>query len=102
MIVSISVGYLLLFAFRVLLILRKEPRHRPVADIYLFVCVMGLVAQAIGFLGAATLGYLTKPMMVALTISDILWIGGFVLGAAYSWRRKVAPLNHSIRTLNQS
>lgn len=97
--VSLSIGYLMLFSARVLLILRQEPRHRPVADIYLFACVMGLVAQIVGIVGIAALGRLTTPMMVVLAVSDVLWIGGFVLGAAYSWRRKLAPVDPVSRAL---
>jgi len=77
------VGYV--FAFAIVLI------------IYLFACVPGLTASVAGAYSAAAHGYLSTPLLVILATSDILWIGGFAVGAAYSWRRKVEHFTNGMR-----
>lgn len=98
-IVSLLTVYLIMVAGRFLLILRSEPRHRPVANIYLLACLGGLLAGVLGVITAAV-GHITTPGLVAVTIASIVWVGGFAVGAAYSWRRKTAAFEKLVQGLN--
>lgn len=96
---SITMGYLFAFAIRLLLILRTEDRHQPVADIYLFACVAGLTDAVLSAVISGVFGYMTVATRAGLVTLDILFVGGFAWGAIHSWRRKVAPFNDALRTL---
>jgi hypothetical protein len=86
--------YLLLGAGAVLWLLRRAPRHRTVANLYLFACVNGIavcLARA-----AATFGpqAFRAADVWAVWAFGSLWGAGFALAAAYSWQRKTRPFRN--------
>ena len=90
-----GITHLLGLSTRVLMILRREERHRVIANRYLFSCVCGMAGCVAGLFELvadipSTSGH---PVMGILTS---LWIGSFAYTAARSWDRKLkkfrAPL----------
>jgi hypothetical protein len=81
--------YLLVYGARALLILRKDPRSRHVANIYLFASACGIVACGIRI----TTAYVT-PIQGVPVSSMLVWFfaclcgAGFALTSARSWRIK--------------
>lgn len=81
--------YLLGYASRALLVLRRDPRSRNVADIYLAASVAGMAACAVRIITALLDG------RHSLDGSWLIWIfacvcgAGFAFGSASSWRRRV-------------
>ena len=91
--------YLLLGAGAVLWLLRRAPRHRTVANLYLFVCVTGIAVCLARV--AATFGpqALTAGDIWAVWAFGSLWGAGFALAAAYSWQRKIRPFRKFIEAV---
>jgi uncharacterized membrane protein len=78
--------YLLGYAARVLLILRKDPRSTATVDLYLISVAFGVGANVIQ-LGTAWAGVdVTLPVWVCACLAA----AGFAYGSARSWRAKVA------------
>jgi hypothetical protein len=81
--------YLLGFGVRALLALRKDPRSRRIANVYLVASVSGILACAIRISTA----FITP--LQRLEGGSLVWFfaclcgAGFALTAAHSWRQKV-------------
>jgi hypothetical protein len=90
-----TLTYLLLYASRALLVLRRDPRSRLIANVYLFASASGLLACAVRvftavFTPAQTLEGGRLVWLFACTCGAV-----FALAAAHSWRVKtrwLAPL----------
>jgi hypothetical protein len=82
--------YLLVYGSRALLILRKDPRSRTIANIYLVASASGITACVVRI----TTAFVT-PLQDFKTSSLLVWVfacmcgAGFALTAAHSWRQKV-------------
>jgi hypothetical protein len=80
--------YLLVYGSRALLILRKDPRSRRIASIYLLASASGVVACTIRIITAYV------PPLQALEGGTLVWFfactcgAGFALASAHSWRIK--------------
>ncbi|MGE2834515.1 hypothetical protein [Mycobacterium sp. SMC-4] len=80
--------YLLLYGGRALLILRHDPRSRPIANVYLFASAMGIGACLV----RVTTAFIPQLQTMAGTI--LVWVfacacgAGFALTSAHSWRLK--------------
>ena len=81
--------YLLGYGARALLVLRKDPRSQPIADIYLMASAFGVLAFTVRIFTAAF------PDLVAMEGGRVVWFfsctcgAGFALASAQSWRRRV-------------
>ena len=80
--------YLLAYGSRALLVLRKDPRSRRIANIYLAASISGIMACAVRI----TTAYV-RPIQ-ALEGGTLVWFfacmcgAGFALASAHSWRIK--------------
>ncbi|BBY15888.1 hypothetical protein [Mycolicibacterium litorale] len=81
--------YLLVYASRALLVLRRDPRSRRIANVYLVASAAGVIACAVRVTTA-----LFDPLQ-AVNGSIVVWTfacicgGAFAFGSAHSWRRRV-------------
>lgn len=94
--------YLLGYAVRALLVLRRHQKHRTVANVYLVACAGGLVSCVLTISGAVSPD-LDSALhdAPAMALSTLIFAAGLAFGAAYSWRRKTAQfttLQQAIRT----
>jgi len=86
---TVTLAYLLVFGSRALLVLRKDPRSRRFANLYLLASASGICACMVRMV-TALIPALQGPLSVAL-----VWLfactcgGGFALISAESWRQKV-------------
>jgi hypothetical protein len=84
-----TLGYLLIFGSRALLVLRQDPRSRHFANLYLLASASGVAACAVRMTTA-----LIPPLQGSVS-TGLVWLfccvcgGGFALISAQSWRRKV-------------
>ena len=81
--------YLLGYAVLALLVLTGDERQRFMANLYIIPCSAGILAHA----GQWVIGWLAPIESHEWWDSVILfcitvWVGGFALATAYSWRRK--------------
>lgn len=89
--------YLLGYGSRALLILRRDPRSRRIANVYLLASVSGIVACTIRIITAYV-----KPVQ-ALEGGTLVWFfactcgAGFALASAHSWRIKTKWFNRASR-----
>jgi hypothetical protein len=80
--------YLLGYGFRALLVLRKDPRSRRIANIYLAATTSGILACVARIITALV------PSLQVLDGGTMVWIfacscgAGFALASAHSWRIK--------------
>jgi hypothetical protein len=80
--------YLLVYGSRALLVLRKDPRSRHIANLYLAASASGIIACAVRI----TTAYVTP--IQALEGGKLVWLfacacgAGFALASAQSWRIK--------------
>jgi hypothetical protein len=80
--------YLLVYGARALMVLRKDPRSRRIANIYLFASASGIIACAVRI----TTAYVTP--LQTIEGGTVVWIfaclcgAGFALTSAQSWRMK--------------
>ena len=80
--------YLLVFGSRALLVLRKDPRSRRIANLYLAASASGIIACAVRIITAYV-----KPIQ-AIEGGNLVWFFactcgvGFALASAHSWRVK--------------
>ena len=80
--------YLLVYGSRALLILRRDPRSRRIANIYLLASASGVVACAIRIITAYV------PGLQHIERGSLVWFfactcgAGFALASAHSWRIK--------------
>ncbi len=78
--------YLLGYGSRALLVLRKDPRSRRIANVYLVACGFGIMACVVRI----TTAYVTP--IQALEGGNLVWLfaclcgAGFALASAHSWR----------------
>ncbi len=89
--------YLLGYGVRAMLILRRDPRSRVIANVYLFASLSGIVACAIRILTALI------PALQPYENGRFVWLFActcgavFALAAAHSWRIKIkwlTPARH--------
>ena len=81
--------YLLGYGCRALLVLRKDPRSRTIANIYLAASISGILACAVRI--TTSLVPSLQPYAAGTTLTWILACGcgaGFALTSAHSWRIK--------------
>ena len=78
--------YLYSYAGRVLLILQKDPRSKPTANLYLISAAFGLAAMVIQVSTAEVGIDITLPVWLCACLGAI----GFAYGSARSWHAKVA------------
>ncbi|MGV9803666.1 hypothetical protein ACWDTP_37030 [Mycobacterium sp. NPDC003449] len=89
--------YLLSYGLRAILILRKDPRSRRVANIYLFASVSGILACLVRIVTAFV------PQLQPIENGRLVWVFAcicgamFALAAAHSWRIKTRWLTPSRR-----
>ena len=89
--------YLLGYGSRALLILRTDPRSRPIANVYLFASVMGILACLVRVITAFV------PALQTVQGSTLVWIfacacgAGFALTSAHSWRIKTMWFSNAAR-----
>jgi hypothetical protein len=84
-----TLAYLLVFGSRALLVLRKDPRSRRFANLYLVASASGIVACAVR-MTTALLPQLQGPVGAALVWFFCCTCGAsFALISAQSWRQKV-------------
>jgi len=80
--------YLLGYGSRALLILRKDPRSRRIANVYLIASIAGITACVVRIVTAFV------PALQAVEGGTLVWIfacmcgAGFALASAHSWRIK--------------
>lgn len=80
--------YLLGYGARALMVLRKDPRSRRIANIYLAASASGIIACAIRIATAFV------PWLQAAEGGTLVWVfacfcgAGFALASAHSWRIK--------------
>lgn len=88
--------HLLLYASRALLVLRKDPRSRRIANVYLVSSVCGVTACVVKIITAFV------PALQAVEGGFLVWMfaclcgAGFALASAHSWRQKVKWLNGAV------
>lgn len=89
--------YLLAYGVRAMLILRKDPRSRRIANIYLLASVSGMLACVVRIVTAFV------PALQPIENGRLVWVFAcacgavFALAAAHSWRIKTrwtAPSHH--------
>jgi hypothetical protein len=92
-----TLGYLLVFGSRALLVLRKDPRSRLIANVYLTACASGIMACVVRSITALF------PALQVHTTVMATWIFAcgcgfvFALTSAYAWRQKVKWFQPAIR-----
>ncbi len=80
--------YLLGYGSRALLVLRKDPRSRRIANVYLVASVSGIVACVVRIITAFV------PQLQSIEGGTLVWVfacgcgAGFALTSAHSWRIK--------------
>jgi hypothetical protein len=94
-----TLTYLLVFGSRALLVLRKDPRSRNIANLYLIASASGISACVVRMITAVI-----PPLQSPLT-AGVVWFfcclcgAGFALTSANSWRQKLRwfqrPVVHS-------
>ena len=88
--------YLLVFGSRALLVLRKDPRSRNIANLYLVASASGISACVVRMITA-----LIPPIQGQLGAA-LVWLfacacgAGFALTSAQSWRQKVKWFQHPV------
>jgi hypothetical protein len=89
--------YLLAFGSRALLVLRKDPRSRRIANIYLVSSASGITACAVRIITAYV------PPLQAIENGTLVWFfactcgAGFALTSAHSWRIKTKWFTNASR-----
>ncbi len=84
-----TLSYLLVFGSRALLVLRKDPRSRNIANLYLVASASGISACVVRMI-TALIPALQGPLGAALVWLFACACGaGFALTSAQSWRQKV-------------
>ncbi|MGB9222818.1 hypothetical protein [Mycobacterium sp.] len=84
-----TLGYLLSFGSRALLVLRKDPRSRRIADVYLFSSASGIMATVVRSI-TALVPPLQGPIAAYLVWLFACMCGvGFALTSAHAWGQKV-------------
>lgn len=84
----VTLIYLLGYGARALMVLRKDPRSRRIANIYLFASVSGIAACSVRILTALV------PALQEIEQGTLVWVfacmcgAGFALTSAHSWRIK--------------
>jgi hypothetical protein len=88
LLLCVTLIYLLVYGGRALLVLRKDPRSRMMANIYLAASAAGVMACAVRLVTAFV------PPIQSVTGATLIWIfacmcgAGFALASARSWRIK--------------
>lgn len=85
-VLGILLVYLFGYAARVMLIVRKDPRSRATADLYLVSAAFGVAATVIQVTTAEAGIDITLPVWLCACLGAI----GFAYGSARSWQAKVA------------
>src|SRR5271168_161644 len=84
-----TLAYLLIFGSRALLVLRRDPRSRNIANLYLIASASGISACVVRMI-TALIPPLQGPLGAALVWLFACACGaGFALTSAQSWRQKV-------------
>lgn len=89
--------YLLVYGSRALLILRRDPRSRRIASVYLMASGAGVIACSIRIITAYV------PALAQIEGGAMVWFfactcgAGFALASAHSWRIKTKWFTHSSR-----
>jgi hypothetical protein len=89
--------YLLVYGSRALLVLRKDPRSRRIANVYLVASISGIVACAVRI----TTAYVTP--IQGLEGGTLVWLfacmcgAGFAIASAHSWRIKTKWFSKATR-----
>jgi hypothetical protein len=89
--VACTVGYLLAFACWPLSIMVREHRHRRIAMLYMGTCAAGVLACVITAIDVS-IGRTLTTRAIAVDMSAFVWLGGFAIAAACSWRRRLLDL----------
>jgi hypothetical protein len=89
--------YLLTYGARALLILRRDPRSRKIANIYLVASASGIIACVVRIITAYV------PALQTIEGGTLVWIfacgcgAGFALTSAQSWRIKTKWFSRASR-----
>ncbi len=84
-----TLSYLLIFGSRALLVLRKDPRSRNMAHLYLVASASGIAACAVRII-TALIPVFQGPLSTAMVWLFACGCGaGFALTSAHSWRQKI-------------
>jgi hypothetical protein len=94
-----TLAYLLAYACRALLILRRDRKQRRVADLYLIACSSGVLACV----SRMVMTVLPPENTICQTIMwlplSCAWLAGFALVSGYSWAQKRRPFRKHEETL---
>jgi hypothetical protein len=80
--------YLLVYAIRATLVLRKDPRSRRIANFYLVSSVFGILACVVRITTAYVTPLQTSAGSILVWLFACLCGAGFALASAHSWRIK--------------
>jgi hypothetical protein len=84
-----TLGYLLVFGSRALLVLRKDPRSRRIANVYLVASVSGIMACVVRSITALIPSLQGHVGALAVWFFACSCGFGFALTSAYAWQQKV-------------
>jgi hypothetical protein len=88
-VLAVTLTYLFGYAGIALWHLRRYPRHRVVANLYLVACGSGLIATTARLAWLLPAESTDSASMIAVMFGS-LWLTGFAVGAAVSWKRKTS------------
>lgn len=92
-----TLAYLLGYGARALLVLRRDPRSRRIANVYLAACASGIMACVVRILTAFV------PTFQTVAGAALVWVFAcgcgavFALAAAHSWRIKTKWFTPAVR-----
>jgi hypothetical protein len=88
-----TLSYLLAFGSRALLVLRKDPRSRNVANLYLLASACGIGACVVRIITALIPVFQCSATTAAVWLLACTCGAGFALTSAQSWKQKVKWFN---------
>ena len=91
-----TLSYLLVFGSRALLVLRKDPRSRNIANLYLVASASGISACVVRMITALIPPLQGPPGAALVWLFACACGAGFALTSAQSWRQKVKWFQHPV------
>lgn len=100
---SCGLAWLLGYAILALLVLTEDPKQRKTALMYAAACAAGLLAH----IGQWVLSWIVPAEQqdawaTIIQICILLWVAGFALAAAHSWRAKLQPFRKMRKALQSA
>jgi len=91
-----TLSYLLIFGSRALLVLRKDPRSRNIANLYLVASASGISACVVRIITALIPAFQGPVGTATIWVFACLCGAGFALTSGQSWRQKVKWFNRPV------